>query len=68
MTNLSENKQPDFIAYSVKNYGDNQSNWTRIGVAWSHQDSEGFNIVLDNLPLDGKLTLRAPKFEETEKE
>jgi hypothetical protein len=41
MINKTENKAPDFIAYNVKTYGEDQSNWTRIGAAWKHQDEKG---------------------------
>lgn len=61
MTNKTENKLPDYVGYNVKNYGEDQSNWIRVGAAWTHQDNGGINIVLDSIPLDGKLTLRKPK-------
>ena len=35
-----------------------KSFWTRIGSAWAHADSQGFNIQLDCVPLDGRITLR----------
>lgn len=64
MTTQTERKYPDFHAYNIKNYGDNQSSWTRIGAAWNNQDGEGINIVLDSVPVDGRFTLRKPKEEE----
>jgi hypothetical protein len=45
------------IAYKVSNGGE-KSYWTRIGVAFAHKDGNGFNIVLESLPIDGKITLR----------
>ena len=30
----------------------------RIGVAWQHKDGKGFNIQLECVPLDGRITLR----------
>lgn len=32
--------------------------WTRIGAAWAHADSNGFNIQIKTLALDGRITLR----------
>jgi len=32
--------------------------WTRIGAAWTHADGNGFNIQIETLPLDGRITLR----------
>jgi hypothetical protein len=32
-----------------------------IGAAFMHQDGDGYNIVLQALPIDGKIVLRLPK-------
>lgn len=32
--------------------------WLNIGVAFVHRDTKGINILLQALPLDGKLVLR----------
>jgi len=32
-----------------------------IGAAFPHKDSLGFNIVLQAIPIDGKIVLRPPK-------
>ena len=53
-------KAPTHVAYHVrdgKNQGD-KGFFTRIGAAWPHKDSKGFNIQLDVAPLDGKIVLR----------
>ena len=60
--------KPTYIAYTVRNYehaGAQKGDWTRIGAAWTHQDGKGFDIVLESIPLSGKVTLRAnePKLE-----
>jgi hypothetical protein len=45
----------------VQNRGERKmAIWTRIGSAWAHADGEGFNIVLDAVPIEGKITLRVP--------
>lgn len=59
-TNQSEapaSKLPSHIAYQVKDRGD-KSYWTRIGSAWQHGDGNGFNIQIETVPLDGRITLR----------
>jgi hypothetical protein len=50
-----------FDAYSVREYelaGEKKGDWTKLGVAFPHQDGKGFNVVLHAVPLDGKLVLR----------
>jgi hypothetical protein len=55
-------KQPQLIAYCVKNRGKGQSAiWTKVGAAWSHAGKPGFSIELDALPVDGRLVLIEPK-------
>ena len=35
--------------------------WLNIGVAFAHEDKDGFNVLLQAMPLDGKLVLRTYK-------
>ena len=61
MTDQSErnSKAPTHIAWHVRNSGpDGKAYWNRLGVAWAHADGEGFNVELNSLPLDGKVTVR----------
>ena len=54
-------KQPTYLVYQVRENADSgKGYWTRLGAAWRHQDGKGFNLVLDAMPLDGRLTLREP--------
>lgn len=54
-------KKPAFIAYHVRNRdGEAEGFWTRVGVAFPNADGKGFNILLDVIPLDGRITLRVP--------
>lgn len=53
-------KAPTHIAYQVSNRGEGKSFWTRIGAAWANADGKGFNIQLEAVPLDGRITLRVP--------
>lgn len=50
-------KAPTHIAYTVRD-GHERSFWTRIGSAWAHADGNGFNIQVEALPIDGRITLR----------
>lgn len=50
-----------YIAYHVRNNDDQKEGfWTRIGVAFAHQDGKGFNLLIETVPLDGRITLRVP--------
>jgi hypothetical protein len=53
-------KAPSHIAYHVKEQGQDDSFWTRIGAAWPHKDGKGFSIQIESVPLDGRITLRFP--------
>jgi hypothetical protein len=59
---MATQQQPAFTAYAVTKRGDGQDDWwTPIGAAFEHKDGHGFNIVLQSIPLDGKIVLRLPK-------
>lgn len=51
-------KSPTHVAYQVRDREGGKGFWTRIGSAWPHADGQGFNIQLDVVPLDGRITLR----------
>lgn len=56
--------KPAYLAYVVAENGDkrkNPDNWTKIGAAFPHRDGNGFNIVLEALPVSGRVVLRRPK-------
>lgn len=48
----------DLVAYHVRDREGKKSIWTRIGGVWAHADGKGFNIQIDVVPLDGRITLR----------
>jgi hypothetical protein len=56
----ASSKVPTHIAYHVRNTEDGKSFWTRIGATWPHGDGKGFNLDIDLVPLNGKITLRLP--------
>ncbi len=64
MSNENTSKRPTHTAYSVREYtknGQKESDWTRIGVAWAHRDGDGFDIVLEALPVNGRVAIRKNK-------
>ena len=57
-------KRPTHYAYSVRDYQQNKewkADWTRVGVAWAHSDGEGFDVLLEALPINGRVVVRKPK-------
>jgi hypothetical protein len=57
-TESNGSKAPSHIAYQVRDRDGRKGFWTRIGSAWAHSDGKGFNVQLDVVPLDGRITLR----------
>ncbi len=57
-TTSTSSKAPSHIAYQVRDREGKKGFWTRIGSAWAHTDGQGFNIQLECVPLDGRITLR----------
>jgi hypothetical protein len=55
------NQQPTHRAYTVIKREGKDDFWLAIGAAFAHEDGDGFNIVLQALPIDGKIVLRLPK-------
>ena len=60
------NQQPTHRAYTVVKREGQDDFWLAIGAAFQHQDGDGFNVVLQALPIpngDGqcKIVLRPPK-------
>jgi hypothetical protein len=54
-------QQPNYTAYTVVKRNGQDDFWIAIGGAWMHQDGDGYNVVLQALPIDGKIVLRLPK-------
>lgn len=53
----ANSKSPSHVAYRVQERNGN-SYWTKIGSVWQHADKSGFNVQLECVPLDGRVTLR----------
>jgi hypothetical protein len=49
---------PTHRAYSVIKREGQDDYWLNLGLAFPHKDGNGFNIVLQAYPLDGKVVLR----------
>ena len=49
---------PTHRAYSVIRREGQDDYWLNIGLVFPHKDGNGFNIVLQALPLDGKIVCR----------
>ncbi|MBX6315531.1 MAG: hypothetical protein IRY99_21855 [Isosphaeraceae bacterium] len=56
--NATASKAPSHVAYQVRDREGKKGFWTRIGTAWAHGDGKGFNVQLEVVPLDGRITLR----------
>jgi hypothetical protein len=60
-TTTNTNKKPSHYVYSVREGAENgQDFWTKIGVAFAHNDGKGFSVILEAFPVNGRLTIRQP--------
>ena len=50
-----------YRAYAVIKREGEEDFWLPIGAVFPHRDGNGFNVILQAQPLDGKLVLRVPK-------
>ena len=57
--------KPAFNIFVVEEREGKDSFWLKIGAAFHHKDGKGYNLVLQALPLDGRLVLR--EYKEPEK-
>lgn len=59
---MSNGTGPTHRAYTLiprkDSDGEDDTFWLNIGSAFEHKDKKGYNVVLQALPLDGKLVLR----------
>jgi hypothetical protein len=63
---MSTNAQPEYRAFTVIKREGEKDFWQPIGAAFPHQSGDGYNIILQALPIpngDGqcKIVLRPPK-------
>ena len=57
-TETNNKKTPSFIAYAVREGAEDKSFFNEIGVAFNHQSGDGLTILLNAVPLDGKIVCR----------
>ena len=67
------NQQPNYRAYTVVKREGQDDFWLAIGAAFAHQSGDGFNVVLQALPIpngDGqcKIVLRPPKADDNDQQ
>ena len=58
--------KPLYHAFNVRKYKKDDGTedfafWTKIGAVFAHKDGKGYDVVLDCLPLDGRISIREPK-------
>jgi hypothetical protein len=64
MSTTTTPRRPTLTAYTVRDYernGEKKSDWRPIGVAFAHRDQIGFDLVLDAIPVNGRIALRKSK-------
>jgi hypothetical protein len=57
---------PTHRVYTVIRREGQDDYWLNIGLVFPHKDGSGFNIVLQALPLDGKIVCREITAEDAE--
>jgi len=60
--------KPAYRAYTVIKREGKDDYWLNLGVAFAHEDGDGFNLLLQAQPLDGKIVLRTYKEDAGEQE
>jgi hypothetical protein len=58
MAENKDAKQPTHRAYSVIKREGQDDFWLNLGLVFPHKDGSGFNIMLQAIPLDGKIVCR----------
>ncbi len=64
---MSDSNKPSHHAYTIRDYerdGKKDAYWTKIGVAWRHKDGNGFDVVLEAFPVNGRISIREPREKE----
>ena len=59
---------PAYRAYTVIKREGKEDYWLNLGIVFKHEDGEGFNLLLQAMPLDGKIVLRTYKEREEEQQ
>ena len=57
MADKEQPRQPSHRAYSVIRREGQDDFWLNIGLVFPHKDGNGFNLILQAFPLDGKIVI-----------
>lgn len=55
---MTSKTMPDFKCYTTIKRDGQKDVWIDVGAAFLHQDGAGLNVILQALPLDGRIVLR----------
>ncbi len=56
---MTQTKQPALVAYAVEDARKGRkAYWTKIGRLFAHEDDKGFDLVLNALPVNGRIVIR----------
>ena len=58
MSDEQNSKSPSHLAYQVSKGKEGQAYFNRIGAGFPHKDGNGIDVVLNSVPVDGRVTLR----------
>lgn len=58
MSDEQKSKGPSHLAYQVSKGKEGQAHFNRIGAGFPHNDGKGIDVVLNSVPVDGRVTLR----------
>ena len=53
-----DERRPTHRAYTVIKREGQDDFWLNLGLVFAHKDGQGFNIMLQAFPLDGKIVCR----------
>lgn len=51
-------RKPDYIAYNVTGDKEGKGYFNKVGAAWQHKDGQGYDLQLESMPVNGRITLR----------
>lgn len=55
--------KPTYTAFTTREYKDGEKDktfWLQIGSAFPHKNGKGLNVILDALPVNGRIVLLPP--------
>jgi hypothetical protein len=60
---MATTQQPTHRAFVVVKREGGDDFWINVGAAFPHADGKGYNVIVQALPIDGKIVLRIPQEE-----